>query len=173
MMFLLESLFSGCISKVVNDGVDFSKPKIKRVINDKRNQNFSTKIYRVIEKALNMVTDKKYKGKDSLYDAMERIFNEFRDNGDTTESVRRGLELLCSDVSENLCERFLDKFNEGIRLDDDLYKEVAMTLQKNGIKITWEGFQQLHEKLDMNHMELAEKIDSINGNLKDQLLKVK
>ncbi len=29
MMFLLESLFSGCISKVVNDGADFSKPKIK------------------------------------------------------------------------------------------------------------------------------------------------
>ena len=32
----VEVFFSGCISKVVNDGTDFSKPKIKSIINDKK-----------------------------------------------------------------------------------------------------------------------------------------
>ena len=34
MVFILEAFFSGCISKVINDGKDYSWPKIKNVIKD-------------------------------------------------------------------------------------------------------------------------------------------
>lgn len=100
MAFIAEAFFSGCISKVINDGKDYSWSKIKKVINDKNNRNLSTKIYRVIEKSLIKNIEKKFKDTDKLYEAIERIFVEFRDNGDTIESVRCGLGLLCSDVSD-------------------------------------------------------------------------
>ncbi len=48
MAFIVEVFFSGCISKVINDGKDYSWAKIKKAINDKKNRNLSTKIYRVI-----------------------------------------------------------------------------------------------------------------------------
>lgn len=166
MVFLLESFFSGCISKVVNDGVDFSKPKIKSVINDKRNQNFSTKIYRVIEKALNIVTDKKFKDTDELYDAMERIFNEFRDNGDTLESVRCGLRMLGSDVSDQRCENFLEKFYNELCQDNDLYKRNSLILQQKGIKINQQEFYQLNETVESGFAELNRKVNKIDEKIR-------
>ena len=56
MLFLVEAFFSGCVSKIVNDGTDYSKTTIQSVICNKNNQDFSTKIYRVIERALNAST---------------------------------------------------------------------------------------------------------------------
>lgn len=163
MSFIVEAFFSGCISKVVNDGTDFSMPKIKSVINDKKNRNLSTKIYRIIEGALILVIDKKFKDTDKLYGAMERIFIEFRDNGDTIESVKCGLGLLCTDISVQRCENFLEKFYEGIRRDDDLYKAVIWDLEQKGIKISQEEFQKINEKLD----NLTEIVSSRNDNEND------
>lgn len=165
MVFIVEAFFSGCISKVINDGKDYSWSKIKSVINDRHDQNISTKICRVIEKSINTVTDNTYKDLDKLYDAIEKIFNEFKKHGDTLESVKCGLNVIGTDISDQRCENFLKKFYEGIRQDDDLYKAVSMTLQQNGIKIRQEEFQKLNEKIDKNHGELIEKIDSLNENL--------
>ena len=78
MSFIVEAFFSGCISKVINDGKDYSWSKIKSVIKDRHDQNISTKICRVIEKSLNIVTDNAYKNSDKLYDAIEKIFNNFK-----------------------------------------------------------------------------------------------
>ena len=86
MVFLAEAFFSGCISKLVNDGTDYSKSTIQDAICDKKNQDFSTKIYRVIEKALNTSTYDKYKNRDILYDAAEKLFLNFKENGDSTSS---------------------------------------------------------------------------------------
>ncbi len=165
MELIVEAFFSGCISKLINDGKDYSWVKIKRIINDKNDQNISTKIYRVIERTLNIVTVKKFKDTDKLYDAIEKIFIEFKNHGDTLESVKYGLDILGIDVSNQRCENFLEKFYAGIRQDDDLYKAVSMTLQQNGIKIRQEEFQKFNEKIDKNHAELIQKIASINENL--------
>lgn len=148
MIFIVEAFFSGCISKVINDGKDYSWIKIKNVINDRHNHNISTKIYRVIEKSLNIVTDNTYKGSDKLYDAIEEIFVEFKNHRDTLESVKYGLGVLGTDVSEQRCENFLERFYEGIRQDDDLYKTVILDLQQEDIKISQEEFQKLNEKID-------------------------
>ena len=117
MSFVMEAFFSGCMSKVINDGADYSWSKIKLAVKDKSNQNVSAKIYRVIESALHIVTDKNIRDTDKLYDAIERIFIEFRENGDTIQSVKCGLDILCTDVSMERCEIFLEKFYDGISLN--------------------------------------------------------
>lgn len=165
MIFILETFFSGCISKVINDSKDYSWVKIKSVINDRHDQNISTKIYRVIEKSLNIVTSNTYKNSDKLYDAIEKIFNEFKKHNDTLESVKCGLNVLGADASDQRCENFLEEFYQGIRLDDDLYKAIIMDLEQKGIKISQEEFRKINEKIDKNHTEIIEKIDSINDNL--------
>lgn len=165
MIFIVEAFFSGCISKVINDGKDYSWVKIKNVINDRHNHNISTKIYRVIEKALNIVTGNTYKNSDKLYDAIEKIFIEFKNHGDTLESVKYGLNTLGIDISDQRCENFLEKFYEGIRSDDDLYKAVMMDLEQKGIKFSQEEFRKINEKIDRNQRELIETIGNINENL--------
>ena len=118
------------------------------MIKDRHDQNISTKIYRLIERALNTVTDNTYKNSDDLYDAIEKIFNEFKNHGDTLESVKSGLDVLGADGSDQRCENFLEEFYQGIRLDDDLYKAIMMDLEQEDIKISQEGFQKVNEKID-------------------------
>lgn len=162
MNFMVEAFFGGCISKVINDGKDYLWVEIKRVINDKNNFNLSTKIYRIIEKTLNIVTNRNYLNSDILYEAIEKIFNDFKDNGDTLESVKCGLGLLYSDISEQSCENFMDKFYEGICQDEDLYKRISLILQENGIKINQEEFRQLNESVEESFTQLNKKIDKLD-----------
>lgn len=161
MAFIIEAFFSGCISKVINDGKDYSWSKIKSVIKDRHDQNISTKIYRLIESVLNIVTDNTYKNSDDLYDAIEKICIEFKNHGDTLESVKSGLNVLGADASNQRCENFLERFHEGVCRDDDLYKVVIWDLEQKGININQEEFQKLNEKINKNHVELVEKLDSI------------
>lgn len=160
MIFIVEAFFSGCISKVINDGKDYSWAKIKRAINDKYDRNLSTKIYHIIERTLNIVTNHNFKDTDKLYEAIEKMFFKFRDNGSTIESVKCGLRLLSSDVSVERCENFLEKFYEGICQDNELYKVIGLILQEKGIQINQEGFKQLDEKMD----NLTAIINNINEN---------
>lgn len=162
---MISAFIGGAISKVINDGVDYTKPTIRSVLNDKNNRNYSTQIYRIIEKSLNIVTDNAYKNSDDLYDTIEKIFSEFKNHGNTLESVKCGLNVLGTDASDQRCENFLEKFYQGIQRDDDLYKSIMMNLEQKEIKINQEGFQKLNEKLDRNQRELNEKIDNINENL--------
>lgn len=165
---IISGLVGGVISKIINDGADYSKATIKSVLKDRNNRNFSTKIYRIIEKALIEVTNKKYNNDDILYDAIEHIFCKFRDNDDTLDAVKCGLSFLSSDVSIEKCETFLGKFYEGIRKDDDLYKTVNMILQQKGIKISKEEFKKLNEKID----DLTEIVSSINVEYKEKIEKI-
>lgn len=80
MIFIVEALLGGCISKVISDGTDYSRAKIKSMLDDKNSRSVSAKIYRVIETTLNIVTCNRFKDTDVLYGAIERIFNEFKDN---------------------------------------------------------------------------------------------
>lgn len=167
MIFIEEAFLSGCISKVINDSKDYSWTKIKRAINDRNDYNLSTKIYRLIEDTLNIVTDKKFKGTDVLYEAMERIFNEFRDNGGTIESVNVGLRLFNSNASIERCEYFFEKFYEGICQNEELYKIISLLLQEKEIEINQEEFRQLNEKIERNHAELSNKMDGLAYSLTD------
>lgn len=161
-MFIVEAVFSGCISKVINDGKDYSWAKIKSVINDRNDRNLSTRIYRVIEKALIKVTDKKFKGTNILYEAIEKIFIEFRDHGSTIESVKCGLGMLNSNVTVERCENFLEKFYEGICQDGDLHKVIGLILQEKGIDINQKEFRQLNETVEYGFEQLNRKIENLS-----------
>ena len=80
---MISAFIGGAISKVINDEVDYTKTTIRSVLNDKNNRSYSTKMYRIIEKSLNIVTGKEFKDTDKLYDAIEKIFIEFKNHGDT------------------------------------------------------------------------------------------
>lgn len=160
MIFVSEVFLSGCISKVISDGVDYSKDKIKNALNNKNDHSLSTKIYRVIEKTLNIVTCKRFKNTDALYDAIERIFNDFKNNGNTKDAVKCGLRLLGSDASTERCENFIEKFHEQICKDKELEKRIGLVLQEKGIEISQEGLHKIYKKLE----NLDEKISSININ---------
>ena len=162
---MISAFIGGAISKVINDGIDYSKSTIRSILNDKNNRSYYSKIYRIIEKSLDIITDNKHKNSDDLYEAIEKVFIEFKNHGDTLESVKCGLSVLGTDVSDQRCENFFEKFYEGIRRDDDLYKAVIWDLEKKGIKISQEEFRNINEKLDKNHKELVEKLDGINENL--------
>lgn len=161
-MFIVEAVFSGCISKVINDGKDYSWAKIKSVINDRNDRNLSTRIYRVIEKALIKVTDKKFKGTNILYEAIEKIFIEFRDHGSTIESVKCGLGMLNSNVTVERCENFLEKFYEEICQDGDLHKVIGLILQEKGIDINQKEFRQLNETVEYGFEQLNRKIENLS-----------
>lgn len=158
---LISALIGGAISKVINDGVDYPKSKIKRVIKDRHDQNISTKIFRVIESALNIVTDNIYKNSDDLYDAIEKIFIEFKNHNNTLESVKSGLNVLGADTSEQRCENFLENFYDGICKDNDLYKRINLFLKEQDIVLNQEGIEGLNKKIENNHTELSKKVDSI------------
>lgn len=81
-----------------------------------------------MERAINDVTNYKYKDSDDLYDAIEKLFNEFKNHGDTLEVVKCGLKVLDTDISDQRCENFFEKFYEEIRCDDDLYKAIMKYL---------------------------------------------
>ncbi len=161
MTFIVEAFFSGCISKAINDCKDYSWGKIKSVINDKNDRNLSTRIYRVIEKALIKVTDKKFKSTDILYEAIEKIFIEFKEYGSTIESVTCGLEMFNSDVTVEKCENFLEKFYEGICQDGDLHNIIGLILQEKGIDINQKEFQQLNKTVEYGFDQLNRKIDNL------------
>lgn len=160
MVFIAEAFLSGCISKIINDGKDYSWNKIKGEISDRNYKSLSVKVYRVIEGALIIVTGQQYKDSDDLHIATEEIFNEFKNHGDTMESIKCGLNILGTDASDQRCENFLEKFYEGIRRDDDLYKAVIMNLEQMGVKISQEEFQRINEKID----DLTEIVGRENDN---------
>lgn len=162
MTFIAEAFLSGCISKVINDVKDYSWTKVKSVINNKNDRNLSTRIYRVIEKALIKVTDKKFKSTDILYEAIEKIFIEFRDHGNTIESVKCGLGMLNTDVTVERCENFLEKFYEGICQDEELHKVISLILQEKGIDINQKEFQQLNKTVEYGFDQLKRKVDKID-----------
>lgn len=161
MTFISEAFFSGCISKVINDIKDYSWAKIKSVINDKNDQNLSTRIYRVIEKVLIKVTDNKFKSMDILYEAIEKIFIEFRDHRNTIESVKCGLGMLNSDVTVERCKNFLERFYEEICQDEALYKIISLVLKEKGIEINQKEFQQINKKMEYGFNQLNRKIDNL------------
>lgn len=169
MISFTEAVFSGFISKVINDTVDISKDKIKRTIEDKNNQNIFTKIYHVIENALNTVTSDRYKNSDILYDAAEKLFRSFKNSGNNLNAVRSGLSVLTADVGDDLCIFFLDKFYDGICNDDYLFKKISLILQEQGVEYNKSEFQELNTKIENNQAELINKMESMTETLSESM----
>lgn len=164
----LSLIFGGFISKVINDGADTTKRKIKSVVDDRNNRNFSTKIYRVIEKSLNEVTGNNYKGTDGLYDAIECMFKNFESNGNDIRAVKEGFNILGLHAGDYECDEFMEKFCARICKDEELRNMISLILQKLGFEKSEEISQMIIKAFEDNHREhdiMLKKIDAIPQNL--------
>lgn len=133
-------VFGEFVSNIFNERLDKSKEEMRRAVNDKYDKSFSTRIYRVIECTINEITGNDYKGTDILYEAIEEIFNGFKKNRDEMEVVKGGLSFVITDISNSICEKFFEEFNDKICQDVELYRRSSVYLQKN-------GFRKINEKM--------------------------
>ena len=80
MMPFSEIIFSGFVSKVVNDVADISRDKIRRAgkNRDTKHQNIESQIYGIIVDVLNRITGNVYE--DEIYDAAEVLLKSFIKN---------------------------------------------------------------------------------------------
>lgn len=171
-----QFVFNEFMSNIINEGIDTKKEKIKSSIHDKCNKNYSTKIYRGIEDVLNKLTGNKYKDSDLLYEAIEKIFTEFKNGKNEIETVKAGLTLFNFDISDSRCEYFLDELNKVICQDEELFRRISINLEKKGIRVSQEGFQQIGEEIreikqSINEIKCAENKANILNN--DERLSVR
>lgn len=164
----LSLLFGGFISKVINDGADITKRKIKSVVDDRNNRNFSTKLYRVIEKTLNEVTGNNFKGTEGLYDAIECIFRDYESNGNDIRAIKSGFNILGLHAGDYECDEFMERFCARICKDEELRNMISLILQKLGFEKSEEISQMIIKTFENNHKEhdiMLKKIDAIPQNV--------
>ncbi|MDE7330924.1 MAG: pentapeptide repeat-containing protein [Lachnospiraceae bacterium] len=110
MMAELDIL-NGFAGKVISDCIDIAIDKIKKADKNRKdeNQTIETRIYQVTIDALNKFPYNKYKKEEKVYDAAESILKELkRGNRIYKEAVRAGLNMLSSEVTEDICKDFLE-----------------------------------------------------------------
>ena len=169
MLIDSSMVISGFVSKVVNDGVDILKSKIKDADKNRKsgNHNLEARIYQVTIDAINEFTKSKYEGQDILYDVAEGILKGFKHNEDNKEAVRIGLKMLVSQVTINICEGFLETLCHEIckEKNRDLAIEVVIRQQEQTKEYVQEGLsrsylndEEINRKLDYLIEELDSKI---------------
>lgn len=141
--FLAETVFSGFISKIINNGIDVSWNTIKQADKNRRghnrngknneDENIQVQIYHIIIDVLNRMTDQCYAGEDLLYQAAEKILKGCQENGNKlpdTDNITSGLQDLMLYVSEEKCREFAKLFGEELSREDhlELYREVLLSV---------------------------------------------
>ncbi|MDE6203100.1 MAG: hypothetical protein K2G19_06435, partial [Lachnospiraceae bacterium] len=104
-------IINGFAGKVISDCIDIAIDKIKKADKNRKdeNQTIETRIYKVTIDALNKFPYNKYKKEEKVYDAAESILKELkRGNRIYKEAVRAGLNMLSSEVTEDICKDFLE-----------------------------------------------------------------
>ena len=149
-----EIIFSGFVSKIVNNGVDASWNKIKKVIKSKKleHQNMESQIYSIIVNALNKMTYNEYKNnQDKVYQAAENLLLSCEKvKSDDIEIVRSGLKILGKKVDNDVYLEF-----KGIVYDEigkkenvELYHTILLWLLDQKNKYDELERIQLNQKLD-------------------------
>lgn len=167
MEFIEEVIFSGFVSKVINDIVDVSKDKIKIAVKNKNtnHQNLESQIYNVIVDVLNKITSDQYEyDQDSIYDTAEILLKSFKGNEqDEIRNIKSCLRVLNSNVDENKCQELKKILYEELGKDEysELYRAILLFMldQKN----QYDGIvnEQLGQQLD----KVEKKIDKLNQKL--------
>lgn len=159
-----EIIFSGFVSKAVNDILDISKDKIKRTVKSEntKHQNIESQIYKVILDVLNKMIRNQYEdNQDRIFDATETLLKSFKKNeGDELESIRSCLRIIGLDANETECSEFKVSLYEELVRDEYgmLFRAVLLLLLSQKNKYDNAVSIQLNQKLDEVDSKL-EKID--------------
>ncbi len=168
MLIDSNMVFSGFVSKIINDCGDILKKQIKDADKNRKVycQNIETRIYQVTIDALNEFTKDKYKGREVLYDSAENILKGFKIwKENYIEAVRSGLKLLVSQVTSDICEDFLRTLQYVIckNEDDVLYKEITLLQHGKMAENMHEGFKLSHQNEEMLLEKMDHVIDKVDG----------
>lgn len=159
-----EIIFSGFVSKVVNDIIDVPKDKIRRAVRNKntKHQSIESQIYNVIVDVLNIKTNNRYENnQDSIYDAAAVLLKSFKENdGDELESIKSCLQVLHLNVNENECMEFKTLLYKELGKDgySELFRTILLLLLEQKNQYDHVVYEQLNQKLD----EVGEKVDNLN-----------
>lgn len=157
-----EIIFSGFVSKVINDIVDVSKNKIKKAVKDKatKYQNLESQIYNITVDVLNKKTDNQYENnQDNIYNAAEILLRSFKghDEDGCIKSCLRALNLM---VDENGCMEFRKTLYEELGKNEysELFRAILLLLLEQKNRYDNAAYEQLYQKLD----EIEGKVDKLN-----------
>lgn len=122
------AVLGAVVSIMVNNTYEKAKEITTEFIAEKQHRSFSAKIYAIIEKILNELSDEKYKNSEILAEATKCIYDGLMSRSDTQTSVATGLRMIGVNDGEYEIEKFTDKFYNAICLDDTLCKKVFFIL---------------------------------------------
>lgn len=153
MSLLIDAIFSGVISKVINDVADTSKPMIKKAVKYNNARSSETQVYQVIIETLKSLKDSNC-DEDAIFDAAENILEGFQNiKLDNEIVVKRCLKNICSNVDDDKFQEFKLQLYHEISKDSNaiLYKEILLAILSQEAEYN-------HEELKYIRNELA-KID--------------
>lgn len=171
-----EIIFSGFVSKVVNDIVDVPKDKIRRAVRNKntKHQSIESQIYNVIVDVLNIKTNNQYENnQDSIYNAAEILLKLFKENdGDELECIKSCLRVLDLPVDENECLKFKVSLYKELGKEEysELFRAILLLLLDQKNQYDNAVYEQLNQKLDDVILMLNSKKDGAeNSNIKQKI----
>ena len=149
-----EIVFSGFVSKIINNSVDASWTKIKEVIKSKKteHQSMESQIYSIIVNALNQITCNEYENnQDKIYQAAEELLLGYEKvKSDNIEIVRLGLKVLEKNTNNDVYIKFKGKIYDEISKKEnvELYHTILLWLLDQKNKYDQLEIEQLKQKLD-------------------------
>ncbi len=167
-----EIIFSGFVSKVVNDIVDVSKAKIRKAVHNKNteHQSLESQIYNITVDVLNKITKNQHENNlDKIYDAAEVLLKSFKENlGDELENIKSCLQVLHLNVGENECMDFRMLLYEELGKDEysELFRTILLLLLDQKNQYDNIVYKQLNQKLDEVNLKvdkLSQRLDKANN----------
>ena len=168
-------LLNGFAGKVISDCIDITINAIKKADKNRKaeNQTMEARIYQVTIDVLNKFPYSKLKKEEKVYDVAENILKGFKNEIVYKEAVRPGLKIIVSQVTDDICNFFLENLCYEICRDenDDLYKEIALRQwikMNENLKKDFGDNNRSHEETH-NRLDYAiEGIDYIRENMNEQ-----
>ena len=141
-----NTVFSAVISKLISDGIDIGREKIREIIKNKSNKNggFCKEIYTILVNVVNKVTYNKMGEK--IYDIAENILLNLLENKYDYKEVIR-MEVEKNGVYSLNVEKFVDIFIREICSDknENVYREIEIHMLLSNINNNRLVMQELQE----------------------------
>ena len=179
MTSIAEIIFSGFVSKVVNDITDISKDGIRKAVKSKntKNQNIESQIYNVVVNVLNKITYKQYEDdQDKIYNTAEDLLQILKKSDG---SASRNINSCLRELGLNICESEYLEFKVSLceELGRDgysgLFRAILLLLLEQKSKYDNTVYVQLNQKLDeviliLNKKKEDEESNGIKQNIKNR-----
>ncbi len=176
-----EIIFSGFVSKVVNDIVEISKDKISSAVKNKntKHQNIESQIYNVTIDVLNKVAYNACENKQTkIYDTTEMLLKSFKENKEDKLSIKFCLRGLGLNADENKCLEFKASLCKELGREEygELFRSILLLLLDQKNQYDYVVYEQLNQKLDEVNLkidDLDQKMDDIQKIQDDTLIQDK